>query len=179
MRAVNNTLREIILRERPLTVTNNDSLVLSPPLPLLPLFASLSIHPFAPPSTCLSTLFLFTPRDLVYMPLYCMGATLYETLPSSTSFATRRSLESSKGIYIQIQSCVRTCKYKPVFFFIFASSLVRRPLRHDEFYDPRLEKFFFSAVPSRASKLIRSTGSVNAITTSACIQRGTDVTVVA
>lgn len=45
MRAVNNTLREIILRERPLTVTNNDSLVLSPPLPLLPLFASLSIHP--------------------------------------------------------------------------------------------------------------------------------------
>lgn len=76
MRAVNNTLREIILRERPLTVTNNDSLVLSPPLPLLPLFASLSIHPFAPPSTCLSTLFLFTPRDLVYMPLYCMGATL-------------------------------------------------------------------------------------------------------
>lgn len=75
MRAVNNTLREIILRERPLTVTNNDSLVLSPPLPLLPLFASLSIHPFAPPSTCLSTLFLFTPRDLVYMPLYCMGST--------------------------------------------------------------------------------------------------------
>lgn len=66
-----------------------------------------------------------------------------------------------------------------MFFFIFASSLVRRPLRHDEFYDPRLEKFFFSAVPSRASKLIRSTGSVNAITTSACIQRGTDVTVVA
>lgn len=176
MRAVNNTLREIILRERPLTVTNNDSLVLSPPLPLLPLFASLSIHPFAPPSTCLSTLFLFTPRDLVYMPLYCMGATLRN---SAKFYATRRSLESSKGIYIRIQSCIRTCKYKPVFFFIFASSLVRRPLRHDEFYDPRLEKFFFSAVPSRASKLIRSTGSVNAITTSACIQRGTDVTVVA
>lgn len=41
------------------------------------------------------------------------------------------------------------------------------------------KKFFFSAVPSRASKLIRSTGSVNAITTSDCIQRGTDVTVVA
>lgn len=37
MRAVNNTLREIILRERPLTVTNNDSLVLSPPYPFSPL----------------------------------------------------------------------------------------------------------------------------------------------
>ena len=62
MRAVNNTLREIILRERPLTVTNNDSLVLSSPgpwfsslrfsllhspLPLslsLSLFLSLRIH---------------------------------------------------------------------------------------------------------------------------------------
>lgn len=172
MRAVNNTLREIILRERPLTVTNNDSLVLSPPLPLLPLFASLSIHPsFHLPFHALS----------IHASRSSLHASILHGRDSTKLCQVPRPLplESSKGIYIRIQSCVRTCKYKPVFFFIFASSLVRRPLRHDEFYDPRLEKFFFSAVPSRASKLIRSTGSVNAITTSACIQRGTDVTVVA
>lgn len=93
MRAVNNTLREIILRERPLTVTNNDSLVLSPPL-LLPLFASLSIRPLRPPpSTYLSTLFLFTPRDLLHMLLYTVRAraqTIENSAESRASFSTRR-----------------------------------------------------------------------------------------
>lgn len=150
MRAVNNTLREIILRERPLTVTNNDSLVLSPPLPLLPLFASLSIHPFAPPSTCLSTLFLFTPRDLLYMPLYYMGARLYETLPtnyilcdSSSLRIVEKYLYSNPIVYVYVNTNSKRL------FFIFASSLVRRPLRHDEFFpiDPRLENVFFLGRP--------------------------------
>lgn len=111
MRAVNNTLREIILRERPLTVTNNDSLVLSPPL-LLPLFASLSIRPLRPPpSTCLSTLFLFTPRDLLlHMPLYCTGAnTNYRKLcrVSRVLFDPSSLLEPLRVVYIRIQSRVR------------------------------------------------------------------------
>lgn len=111
MRAVNNTLREIILRERPLTVTNNDSLVLSPPL-LLPLFASLSIRPLRPPpSTYLSTLFLFTPRDLLHMLLYTVRAraqTIENSAESRASFATPSSLlEPLRVVYIRIQSRVR------------------------------------------------------------------------
>lgn len=47
MSAVNNTLREIILRERPLTVTNNGSLFLSLSSSLLPSFL-LSLHTLCP-----------------------------------------------------------------------------------------------------------------------------------
>lgn len=173
MRAVNNTLREIILRERPLTVTNNDSLVLSPPL-LLPLFASLSIRPLRPPpSTCLSTLFLFTPRDLLHMPLYCTGAsTNYRKLcrVSRVLFDPSSLLEPLRVVYIRIQSRVRIYTNPCP-----SSSPIR--IFPESILDSKT--FSSSAVPSRASKLIRSTSSVNAITTSACIQRGTDVTVVA
>lgn len=174
MRAVNNTLREIILRERPLTVTNNDSLVLSPPLPLLPLFASLSIHPFAPPSTCLSTLFLFTPRDLVYMPLYCMGATLRNSAKFYVAASNRRKvfIFESNRVYVHVNTNPCSSSSSPPLSF-------DGPFVTTNFSILDSKTFSFPAVPSRASKLIRSTGSVNAITTSACIQRGTDVTVVA
>lgn len=148
MRAVNNTLREIILRERPLTVTNNDSLVLSPPLPSPPpLFASLSIHPFAPPPpTCFSTLFLFTPRDLL-VPIYTIrtraDSTSRDSAKLSTSFATVVVVASSRREVLHSNPIVHV--YVNTNAVFFASSFDEAPSPSTNFFpiDPRLENVFF------------------------------------
>lgn len=131
MRAVNNTLREIILRERPLTVTNNDSLVLSPPLPS-------PRHPHSSP------LFRFTPSPLLLPPafprsfysrlaIYSCLYILYgreQTLPSS-QHPLRPSLSSlrvvSRGITFE-SNRARICKYKRRVLRLF-SLRSTRPLR--------------------------------------------------
>lgn len=173
MRAVNNTLREIILRERPLTVTNNDSRSFaSPPAPTLRLSFN---SPPPPPSFHLPfhALSIHASRSTPHAPLYCTGAsTNYRKLcrVSRVLFDPSSLLEPLRVVYIRIQSRVRIYTNPCP-----SSSPIR--IFPESILDSKT--FSSSAVPSRASKLIRSTGSVNAITTSACIQRGTDVTVVA
>lgn len=113
MRAVNNTLREIILRERPLTVTNNDSLVLSPPLPCShssPLFR-FTPSPLLPPAFPRS----FYSRLAIYSTcLYTIWARA-ETLRDSANklYHLRLVVASNRReVFIFESKRVRICKYK-------------------------------------------------------------------
>lgn len=84
MSAVNNTLWEIILRERPLTVTNNGSLFLSLVLSFL-LFSSLTpclyLLPFVAPCVCgVCTPYPFSTRTPVLRGVYIPHAFFHDPL---------------------------------------------------------------------------------------------------
>lgn len=176
MRAVNNTLREIILRERPLTVTNNDSLVLSP-LPVLALRSrSLSLSLSLPPSRPLSRFSAVGLGRSVYnVPCTCSSARAVFDDCLERVVVPVPDVSAFRGVVASLTRTLHLCA-------LHRPRAVSRGISIDV---RTLGTFLPDVLPPPslaypyASELIRSTGSVDAITASACIQRTTDVTVVA